>query len=372
MTLRLLSEVSPQELLVSLGEFHSHVIGYVKSMALKCAVDLGIPDAIHRRGGTATLAEIAADAAVHPAKVPDLRRLMALLTTSGMFTATAAAAAGEDGGAAVTSYGLTTTCRFLVGWLNLSPMVPFLVSPLVVSSFFSLPDWLRSEPAAGGGAGCGAASLFELAHGCSQWEMASKDAALNGVVNASMAADSQLFLEVVILDKGRVFRGLSSLVDVGGGNGAATKVIARAFPRIKCTVLDLPHVISQVDAGDGKLQFVGGDMFESIPSANAVFLKNVLHHWGDEDCVKILRRCKEAIPPRNAGGKVIIIEMVRGTMEGDRIITEMEDTQNLFMMYTNGMERDEDEFKKIFLDAGFSDYKILPILGSLSVIEVYP
>ncbi|XP_062225317.1 acetylserotonin O-methyltransferase 1-like [Phragmites australis] len=363
MSLRLLAEVSPQDLLVALSELQNHLLGYVKSMALKCAVDLGIPDAIHRRGGAATLANIATDTAVHPAKVPDLQRVMELLSTSGIFSTTAGEDSGESGAVV---YGLTTACRFLVGWRNLSPIVPFFVSPLIVSSFFSMGDWFRSEPAAAG-------SLFELAHGCSQWEMASKDAALNSVLNDSMVADSELFLEVIILDKGRIFRGLSSLVDVGGGNGAGTQVIARAFPRIKCTVLDLPHVVGQVTAGDGKLHFIAGDMFESIPPADAVLLKNILHEWGDDDCVKILRRCKEAIPARSAGGKVIIIEMVRGSALGDSRISEMEALQNMFMMYVNGVERGENEWKKIFSDAGFSDdYKIMPILGPLSVIEIYP
>ncbi|TVU13591.1 hypothetical protein EJB05_40651, partial [Eragrostis curvula] len=210
MALRLLAEVSPQDLLVALAELHSHVLGYVKSMALKCAVDLGIPDAMHRRGGAATLTDIATDAAVHPAKVADLRRLMELLSTTG----------------------------------------------------------IQSEPAVTG-------SLFEQAHGCSQWEMASSDATLNRILNDSMVADSKLFLEVIILDKGRVFRGLSSLIDVGGGHGAATQVIATAFPRIKCTVLDLPHVIGQDVTGDGNVNFVAGNMFESIPPANAVLLKHL-------------------------------------------------------------------------------------------------
>nr|CAB3490522.1 unnamed protein product [Digitaria exilis] len=249
MTLRLLTEVSPQELLVGLADVQSHLIGYVKSMSLKCVVDLGIPDAIHRRGGTATLADIATDTGVHPAKITDLRRLMELLSSSGMFTVTD----GESstGGTATAVYGLTTACRFLVGYLNLSPIVSF-----------------YTEPAT-------ARSLFELAHGHSLWEMARKDdAKLNTVLNNSMVADNQLFLEVIILDKGRIFRGLSSLVDVGGGSGAGAQVIARAFPRMKCTVLDLPHVVEQAtDGGDSNLQFVAGDMFESIPPANAVFLK---------------------------------------------------------------------------------------------------
>ncbi|KAL6651998.1 hypothetical protein ACP70R_010923 [Stipagrostis hirtigluma subsp. patula] len=362
MTLRLLAEVSPQDLLAALAELHNLLLGYVKSMALKCAVDLAIPDAIHRRGGTATLADIAADTAVHPAKVPDLQRLMELLSTAGIFSATA----GEDGAAVV--YGLTTACRFLVGSCNLSPMVPFMLSPRIVSSFFSMSDWLRSEPAAAG-------SLFELAHGCSQWDMASKDAALNTVLNDAMAADSRLFLEVIVLDKGRIFRGLRSMVDVGGGHGAAAQVIAKAFPRIKCTVMDLHHVVSQAaTAGDDSdLHFVAGDMFECIPPADAVLLKNILRDWCDEDCIKILQRCKEAIPARNAGGKVIIVDMVIGSSPNDRKINEMEATQNMFMLYINGVERREHEWRKIFSDAGFSDdYKIMPVLGPYSVIEIYP
>lgn len=270
MTLRLLAEVSPQELLVGLADLQSHLLGFVKSMSLKCAVDLCIPDAIHHRGGTATLSDIATDTGVQPAKITDLRRLMELLSNSGMFTVTtvgASESSSDDTDTVV--YGLTTACRFLVGYLNLSPIVPFFVNPLVVSSFFSLCDWFKTtEPAAG--------SVFELAHGCSLWEMARKDAKLSSVLNNSMVADNQLFLEVIILDKGRIFRGLSSLVDVGGGSGAGAQVIARAFPRMKCTVLDLPHVVDQAitaGADTNLLQFVAGDMFESIPPANAVFLK---------------------------------------------------------------------------------------------------
>ncbi|CAM0958702.1 unnamed protein product [Alopecurus aequalis] len=366
MALKLLAEVSPQELLVGLVELQNHLIGYVKSMSLKCAVELGIPDAIHRRRGTATLADITTDTKVHPAKVADLQRMLELLTASGILsTATTAA---EDSGAI--QYGLTTTCRFLVGRGNLSPMVPFLVNPLIASSFFSMTDWLRSEPTPSG-----AGSLFELAHGCSLWDMGRKDAELNGVMNGSMAGDSEVFLEVIMMDKGRVFRGLRSLVDVGGGKGAGTKVIASAFPRIKGTVMDFPHVIGQenTSAGHENLQFVAGDMFESIPSADAVVLKNILHKWDHDGCVKILQRCKEAIPARNAGGKVIIIDMVRGLAHEEKKITEMEAMQNMFMMCVNGVERNETEWKAVFFDAGFSeDYKIMPVLGPYSVIDIYP
>jgi hypothetical protein len=79
---------------------------------------------------------------------------------------------------------------------------------------------------------------------------------------------------------------LTSLVDVGGGHGAAAIAIANAFPHIKCTVLDLKQVIDKVPpaAATGTdriinstaataVQFVAGDMFESIPPADAVLLR---------------------------------------------------------------------------------------------------
>ena len=84
MTLRLLAEVSPQDLLVSLSEIQTNLHGYIKSMALKCAVDLSIPEIIHRRGGAATLADIVADTKIHPAKVPDLQRVMEVLRASSL------------------------------------------------------------------------------------------------------------------------------------------------------------------------------------------------------------------------------------------------------------------------------------------------
>ncbi|XP_052134667.1 acetylserotonin O-methyltransferase 1-like [Oryza glaberrima] len=338
----LIAEVSPEELLGAIGELYHHVLGYVRSMALKCAVDLGIPDAVNRRGGAATLADIATDTGVHPSKLADLRRMMELLSTTGMIFDSSTAG---DGGDVV--YRLTTVGRFIAGPSNFSPVVQFAVSPLIVSSFFSLPGWFRSEPGA-------SRSLFDMAHGCSMWEMASKNPAQNSVINNAMVVNCQTYLELVVAVQGHVFHGLSSLVDVGGGHGTSMEVISREFPHIKCSVLDLPHVISQAPAGNGKVQFIAGDMFKSIPPADAVVLKNILHDWSDDDCVKILQRCKEAIPARKDGGKVEAI-------------------QDMLLMFLNGKERDEQEWKMIFSAAGFSnDYKILPVLGPLSIIEIYP
>jgi hypothetical protein len=96
----------------------------------------------------------------------------------------------------------------------------------------------------------------------------------------------------------------------------------------------------------------------------------VLHDWGDAECVKILKNCKRAIP--SEGGKVIIMDVVVGVGSSDQKHVETQVLFDLFIMTINGAERDEKEWKKIIFEAGFSSYKIIPVLGVRSIIEVYP
>lgn len=103
------------------------------------------------------------------------------------------------------------------------------------------------------------------------------------------------------------------------------------------------------------------------------FWQWILHGWGDEECVRILRRCREAVPAREAGGRVILMDLVVGSSPADARATETQLLWDVMMMGVVGSpERDEREWRKIFHDAGFSGYKILPVLGIRSVTEVYP
>ncbi|KAF2283287.1 hypothetical protein GH714_043657 [Hevea brasiliensis] len=160
--------------------------------------------------------------------------------------------------------------------------------------------------------------------------------------------------------------GLKSLVDVGGGTGTVVKAIAKEFPQLECIVFDLPHVVAGLQ-GTNNLKYVSGSMFEAIPPADAILLKS------HENCVRILKRCKEAIKGKE-GGKLIIIDMVMETKQ--KKDHESNETELLFdilmMVLYNSQERNEKEWAQLFSDAGFGNYKIIPMLGSRSIIEVYP
>lgn len=96
------------------------------------------------------------------------------------------------------------------------------------------------------------------------------------------------------------------------------------------------------------------------------------------DCVKILQKCREAIPSRQEGGKVIIIDTVMNEdyIENKQKQDSITETQLLLdiavMGGPGGKERTEKEWEKLFLESDFSGYKIICTLGFRSLIEVYP
>lgn len=88
-----------------------------------------------------------------------------------------------------------------------------------------------------------------------------------------------------------------------------------------------------------------------------------------------MKRCREAIPSKVEGGKLIIIEMIIEDSKIDKGRTETQLCWDMMMMTGGGgggVERNKMAWEKLFLAAGFSDYKITHLLGLRSLIEVYP
>ena len=140
-------------------------------------------------------------------------------------------------------------------------------------------------------------------------------------------------------------------LDVGGGHGGVMRKLKQTAPQIHCSVLELPDVVERVvDAGG--VEFVAGDMFDknTIPEADYVFMKHIVHDWSDENCHKILTNIHDRI---SDGGSVCIVE---GYIP-DAGKSNQDDwaafALDILMMTIGGRERTESEMKEMLSKAGF-------------------
>ncbi|XP_054793483.1 trans-resveratrol di-O-methyltransferase-like [Prosopis cineraria] len=357
-------ELGATRLLDAQNHIWKHTFSFINSMCLKLATELNIPETIHKHGKPMPLPLLVSSLQIHPSKSPNVYRIMRLLTYSGFFSLQKVS---ETDDSSEQGYVLTDASTLLLKDhpLSTTPFFLVMVDPNLKRPWYELTNWLQTDDYP---------SPFHMAYGKKIWEHAKVDPNFNHSFNEAMASDTRLVISVAIDTCKEVFMGIKSLVDVGGGTGATAKAVAEAFHDIECIVFDLPHVVNGLQ-GSANLNFVGGNMFEAIPPCDAILMKWILHDWTDEECVKILKKCKEGIGSRGRDGKLIIIDMV---LEDDVVAKRSKSAENqllvdvLLMVLYPGKERTEKELANLFRSAGFSDYKIHPVLGSRSIIEVYP
>ncbi|CAJ1970734.1 unnamed protein product [Sphenostylis stenocarpa] len=337
----------------------NHIFSFITSMSLKCTVDLGIPDIIHNYAQPMSLSNLMASLPIHSSKTHSIHRLMRIMVHSGFFSQHS-----DTHNDLEVKFALTDASLLLLKShpMSVTPFLHSMLDPILTNPWNQFSNWFRNDDL----------TPFQTAHGKLFWEYAGSDLKMNNLFNDAMASDAELVTSLVIEKCKGVFMGLEALVDVGGGTGTMGKAIAKSFPQLECVVFDLPHVVAGLQ-GSENLKYVGGDMFETIPPADAILLKWILHDWSDGECVNILKKCKEAISRKGKEGKVIIIDMVVDIEKKD---DESIETQLFFdmlmMVLVGGKERNEKEWFKLISSAGFSNYKITPVLGLRSLIEIYP
>lgn len=169
------------------------------------------------------------------------------------------------------------------------------------------------------------------------------------------------------------FSGVKTIMDVGGGNGSLALAILGKYPQMRGKVVDLPYMENQADAGiraagaADRCGFEACDFFEAVPKgADAHVLKFILHDWTDEECVRILNRCRESLEP---GGRLLVVEMLVPEEIRPDFVMLMD--VNMLVM-TGGRERTEKEFGALLPKAGFKMTRVVPTKSPFSVVDARP
>ena len=190
------------------------------------------------------------------------------------------------------------------------------------------------------------------------------------IFNAAMSEVSEVFVSttVPLYDFGR----FPTIVDVGGGHGRLLAEILEAHPGVRGVLFDLPDVVSGAGAnlarfGD-RCQVVGGDFFESVPSGgDAYVLSNVIHDWGDQQAVAILRTCRAAM------GRSATLLLMQGVLSDHPRPDPLLKILDIEMLVSadGGRQRTRGEFAKLLEQAGLRLAGVTP--GPVvSVVEAVP
>jgi O-methyltransferase domain len=150
------------------------------------------------------------------------------------------------------------------------------------------------------------------------------------------------------------------VVDLGGGRGHISQFIADRTQNMHFIVQDVPHVIEALPPSltqSKRLSFRVQNFLEPqqhLPStpdgkADIVFLRWIMHDWGDKYCVQILQNL---IPILRPGTRVLIYDSIlkEGAVEEAEKMGVMLDL--LMMVLFNGKERTENDFKELVRRAG--------------------
>jgi SAM-dependent methyltransferase len=166
------------------------------------------------------------------------------------------------------------------------------------------------------------------------------------------------------------FSKMSSIVDVGGGQGELLEKILQLNPEMTGTVLDIPRTIEIVnqelisEARKRRCSYIAGDFFDSVPEgADAYLLCGVIHDWDDDRAVAILRNCRRAMAKN---GRVLLVDMV--VPENDA--SSFSKLLDLNMLVMNGgRERTKSDFCALLAAAGYKHTRIIPTMAPQSMIE---
>lgn len=116
---------------------------------------------------------------------------------------------------------------------------------------------------------------FEKANGESAIEYYTKRPDVMSLIYSSLSGMSVPFMrEMLELYDG--FKGVETLVDVGGNSGVCLNMIMKKFPNINKGInFDLPDIVSSAPHFSG-ITHVPGDALQSVPAGDAIFIKVIL------------------------------------------------------------------------------------------------
>jgi hypothetical protein len=108
--------------------------------------------------------------------------------------------------------------------------------------------------------------------------------------------------------------------------------------------------------------------FEALPTgADVYLLKNVLHDWGDDDALRILRRVRDAVGP---WGRLVVAESLvpRHDPTHPAVLADI----HMMMLCPGGRERSQQDLIELLGQAGWQIGRVVETSMLVGLLEAQP
>lgn len=168
------------------------------------------------------------------------------------------------------------------------------------------------------------------------------------------------------------FKGVSRLLDVGGGSGCFSIALAQTHPGLRCTVMDLPAMCDVAREHIGAEQVSDRvdarsvDMFrdEWPRGYDAAFFSNIFHDWSFETCAQLAARAHTTLP---SGGRIYLHEMLLDDGGTSPLTTAAFSV--LMLLGTRGQQFTFTQLRTLLQDAGFVDVEVSSTYAYYSLVR---
>jgi hypothetical protein len=317
--------------------------GCLLSQAIHVATKLGIPDLL--KDGPKSSTELAQETNTH---APSLYRLLRALAGSGIFT--------EDD---QDRFELTP----LGALLRRDVPGSMAAAGLLFGSNLQWPALGELTYSVQTGK-----TAFDHHFGMTLWEYYMSQPEEQELFQYAMSSFSAAETHAIL--QAYDFSAFRTIVDVAGGQGTLLAAILTAYPAMRGTLLELPHVAGQAEmffksAGVAeRCEVISGNMFEAIPEGcDAYIMKTVLHDWQDEQALALLKKCAAAMP---SNARLLVISEVIAPAN----VPDPSKFMDLNMLVCfGGCERTAAEFETLLAEAGLQSDRIIPTRSPLKIVE---
>ncbi len=175
------------------------------------------------------------------------------------------------------------------------------------------------------------------------------------------------------------FSGARKVADIAGGFGHLLVALLEKYPKLQGVLLDMPDLIPiarhKFPVTDpsiaGRLEYVGGDMFESVPPADVYVMKHIIHDWDDDRCVRLLGNCVRSMEGSSTRtGRILCVDAVLPPV-GDTGQTTAKLMDINMMVFIPGKERTLQQWQDLYHAAGLEIKNVIPLQDNFgtSVVE---